>query len=374
MCGPQHDLVVAHSLRMRRRSSQGCLVVDQIPLAQVRKEHEQPESNPAERLILSPTKNGSVDEAQLLARFSVLAHLPKKEMPIVHSLLGKTVTLLRACGYPLQDVCVILAHASVYYCDAIAVNGREMDPNEVAHVLVALIFLAHSYVEDNTCPLNVWHQRLCKDYCNLKLLNTAVMQLMKMRHWNLRVGDKDLSLRLSFLQSPGVNSVPARISSPIRERAPEATPTSSVCARQQVSSAGAAVAIASAAAAKARLNASPTRDRNREVVLGSRQNPRCTASSISSSSSSAVPALVAGLGGSLGMAASSRGWPEHLQPTVGSGKLSSSCYIATYTSLQQRSHCPTMSSNSPTRGWSSNLGVSGGFSVGRWPSQQVVCG
>jgi len=402
MCGTQREVVAAHCLRTPRRSSHRCLSTDQSALIYSRREHEQRDRKTVEQrstnqswttqLVVSPAKNGSVDEAQLLARFAVLAHLPKMDMPIVHQLLAKTVTLLRACGYPLQDVCVILAHASVYYCDAIAANGREMDPNEVAHVLVALIFLAHSYVEDNTCPLNIWHQRLCKDYCNLKLLNTAVMQLMKMRRWCLRVGDRDLALRLNFLQSSGSSTLPTQIASSIGDVAPEvpqapAPPASQLdtktirpadasrSARQQAAAAGAAAACAAAAAAaaSARAYGSPTRDRMREAGLAPRSARGCSGPCVSTLPSAVpIPIPMAGLGGPLATATSYRGCPELSQPTAGISKIAPASYIATYASLHMGSHCSIMSSSS-TRALSPYFWAASGSPTGRWPSEQVVC-
>merc|ERR1719443_2287266 len=116
---------------------------------------------------------------------------------------------------PPGDVRVILAHASRYYDDALALRSKEMDPQEMAHVLTTFMYMAHAYVEDNTCPLNIWHQRLCARYCTLPLLNTAMVKLMRMRRFILRVPEEDLALRCDCLEGcragprPAAHALPA---------------------------------------------------------------------------------------------------------------------------------------------------------------------
>lgn len=142
------------------------------------------------------------DDFQQVSRFMSLINVPEPKAACVGHLLHKAVGLLRLCGYCPGDINLILAHASVYYDDAlIAAHGRTMDEHETANVLVTLIYIAHAYVEDNTCPLNVWHQRLCRDYCQMRLLNQALFKLLRMRGFILRVDDEELSTRCSFIES-----------------------------------------------------------------------------------------------------------------------------------------------------------------------------
>lgn len=138
-------------------------------------------------------------DEQLLVRFNEATRLPNFEKLVVQRLLKRALWLLRACSYPVNDICAILAHASVYYRDTIVASGRQMEPLDMAHVLVALIYLAHCHIEDNTCPLNVWHRHLCKDYCSLNMFNSAVLKLMSMRKWVLRVDQTELALRMQLL-------------------------------------------------------------------------------------------------------------------------------------------------------------------------------
>eukprot|EP00812_Abedinium_dasypus_P010975 NODE_455_length_1551_cov_314.905749.p1 GENE.NODE_455_length_1551_cov_314.905749~~NODE_455_length_1551_cov_314.905749.p1 ORF type:complete len:236 (+),score=48.47 NODE_455_length_1551_cov_314.905749:55-762(+) len=108
-------------------------------------------------------------------------------------LLLRALKLLRRCNYSFEDICCILTHASVYFHDADALCGSHMDASEVGNVLVTLMFIAHSYVQDETCPLHIWHQHLFRKYCpSLRTLNAAVIRLLEIRRFKLRLDTTDL--------------------------------------------------------------------------------------------------------------------------------------------------------------------------------------
>ncbi|CAJ1347042.1 unnamed protein product [Effrenium voratum] len=137
------------------------------------------------------------EDVHLLSAFlelSPLTHLPLG----AGKLLFRVLRFLRLCDYHVEDTCVILAHASAYFLDAFGQCGSHMQDSEVGNVLATLIFIAHCYVQDETCPLHVWHKHLFKRYCDLKVLNQAVMRLMALR-LALRISDDDLRARLSRL-------------------------------------------------------------------------------------------------------------------------------------------------------------------------------
>jgi len=136
----------------------------------------------------------------LLARFDEITRLPNFRSLVVQRLMKRTLWLLRACSYPVMDICAILAHTSVYYREAIVESGREMNPLDMANVLIAFMYLSHCHIEDNTCPLAIWHRHLCKDYCSLKLFNVAILKLLSMRKYVLRVDQTQLALHLQVLQ------------------------------------------------------------------------------------------------------------------------------------------------------------------------------
>mmetsp|Transcript_95600 Transcript_95600/g.270516 ORF Transcript_95600/g.270516 Transcript_95600/m.270516 type:complete len:289 (+) Transcript_95600:106-972(+) len=108
------------------------------------------------------------------------------------AILARALRFQRSCGYPLEDICVILAHASVYFVDVVKQCGK-MPDMEAAYIVVVLMYMAHSYVQDENCPLRVWHSYLFRNYCDLHLLNKALVSMMRMRGFILRV-DEDTIL------------------------------------------------------------------------------------------------------------------------------------------------------------------------------------
>merc|ERR1719291_905124 len=72
----------------------------------------------------------------------------------------------------------------------------------VGNVLTTLMFIAHCYVQDETCPLHVWHQHLFKSYCPLRTLNVAIVRPMEIRRYVLRLEQDDFDRRyFSLLQA-----------------------------------------------------------------------------------------------------------------------------------------------------------------------------
>ncbi|CAE7394456.1 unnamed protein product [Symbiodinium natans] len=63
------------------------------------------------------------------------------------------IRLMHLCEYHYADVVLTLAYASVYFRSAFNNIGQKMSDYEAAHVCVLLIYLAHSFLLDETCPL-----------------------------------------------------------------------------------------------------------------------------------------------------------------------------------------------------------------------------
>lgn len=100
--------------------------------------------------------------------------------------LVRSLNFLRSCDYPMPDIIVVLAHASTY-CSSIHGHVGRMQPKETVNVLMVLMFIAHSYVLDVHCPLRTWHHYLFRDYCELPTLERAIMSLMKLKGYVLRL-------------------------------------------------------------------------------------------------------------------------------------------------------------------------------------------
>jgi len=149
------------------------------------------------------------DDIHLLSCFLELIQLPDVGGDTVKLLL-RAIKLLRLCDYSVEDICSILAHASAYFPDAYALCGSHMDANEVGNVLVTLIFVAHCYVQDETCPLHVWQQHLFRKYCPVKTLNAAIIRLLEIRCYVLRLESQDLDYRFTrLLQKVQRRRIPA---------------------------------------------------------------------------------------------------------------------------------------------------------------------
>eukprot|EP00927_Polykrikos_kofoidii_P032045 TRINITY_DN27412_c0_g1_i2.p1 TRINITY_DN27412_c0_g1~~TRINITY_DN27412_c0_g1_i2.p1 ORF type:complete len:280 (+),score=44.48 TRINITY_DN27412_c0_g1_i2:70-909(+) len=86
----------------------------------------------------------------------------------------------------LEDICSVLTFASVYFEEL----GRHLDeqsPANTGNVVALLMFIAHSYIEDETCPLKVWHAHVFSDYCTIPDLNKVIMQILETRGFKLCV-------------------------------------------------------------------------------------------------------------------------------------------------------------------------------------------
>lgn len=124
-------------------------------------------------------------------------------------LLLRSMKMLHLCQYDHEDLCVLLAHASVYFKKVHALCGSQMDQHEVANAAVLLLFIAHSYLLDETCPLSVWHKHLFAKYCSIQTLNSAVFRLMDIRGFRLRIDRKDVLKRHRFLMGQDATPVGA---------------------------------------------------------------------------------------------------------------------------------------------------------------------
>lgn len=112
-------------------------------------------------------------------------------------LLG--LKLMHLCDYQYADVVLTLAYASVYFRSAFVAIGHKMSDYEAAHVSVLLIYLAHSFLLDETCPLRVWQQHVFKKYCNLKVLDAALFRIFQMRTFKLRITEQEEQQALTRL-------------------------------------------------------------------------------------------------------------------------------------------------------------------------------
>eukprot|EP00441_Pelagodinium_beii_P027947 CAMPEP_0197657696 /NCGR_PEP_ID=MMETSP1338-20131121/44791_1 /TAXON_ID=43686 ORGANISM="Pelagodinium beii, Strain RCC1491" /NCGR_SAMPLE_ID=MMETSP1338 /ASSEMBLY_ACC=CAM_ASM_000754 /LENGTH=224 /DNA_ID=CAMNT_0043234129 /DNA_START=56 /DNA_END=727 /DNA_ORIENTATION=+ len=160
--------------------------------------------SPAGLSALQPYECYAAKESdlELAAGFFALAKVPrsKHSARLIKQLL-RTIALLHSCQYDSKDINCVLAHAAVYHEEVSSHWVQLMDEDEHANVVGLLIFLAHCHVIDEACPLSSWHKCLFRRYCSVKRLNKALMQLMTMRKYVLRVSDDVLQARIKVLEA-----------------------------------------------------------------------------------------------------------------------------------------------------------------------------
>jgi len=139
-----------------------------------------------------------VEDLHVMMRFAQLAKISRITGGYAKLFL-RTLKMLHLCKYPASDIWIIMAHSSVYFADVCKAVGPVMDEEERNNMIVPTVFLAHSYIVDETCPLKVWHKHLLGNYCSLKILNAAVLELFKHRDYILRLDDMDLAERLACI-------------------------------------------------------------------------------------------------------------------------------------------------------------------------------
>jgi len=129
----------------------------------------------------------------LVKRFShlLLEATPTASDKVNNDVFYKTVLqgvrLMHLCDFSYSDVVITLAYASVYFQTTFAAIGQQMSSLEAAHVCALLMYLAHSFVLDETCPLRCWATHVFRKYCNVKVLDAALYRLFYLRDFRLRV-------------------------------------------------------------------------------------------------------------------------------------------------------------------------------------------
>eukprot|EP00747_Dinoflagellata_sp_TGD_P121664 gnl/TRDRNA2_/TRDRNA2_173470_c0_seq18.p1 gnl/TRDRNA2_/TRDRNA2_173470_c0~~gnl/TRDRNA2_/TRDRNA2_173470_c0_seq18.p1 ORF type:complete len:257 (+),score=37.24 gnl/TRDRNA2_/TRDRNA2_173470_c0_seq18:116-886(+) len=107
--------------------------------------------------------------------------------------LLKSVCLLKSCDYDPEDIQLVVAHAAIYLRRLMVQQAyRNMNIDEASFVACLLVFLAHTHVLDETCPLAYWHKHIFAKYCSMKILNKALMTIFQNLSFKLRVEREEL--------------------------------------------------------------------------------------------------------------------------------------------------------------------------------------
>jgi hypothetical protein len=145
------------------------------------------------------------EDLELVWRFATILGENSDQCDKVNSeVLYKTVLqalrLMHLCKFNYSDVVLTLAYASVYFRGVFDSVGHKMSEAEVAHVCVLLIYLAHSFLLDENCPLRYWHKHIFRTYCTLKVLDAALFRLFRMTEYALRITKEEEKHAISVLQ------------------------------------------------------------------------------------------------------------------------------------------------------------------------------
>lgn len=133
----------------------------------------------------------------LIASFLQLCGLPRSRLGSIPLLLFQTLVFLRQCGYDGEEILIVLAYASAYVQSCSCKRSAQ----ELGSDIVLLIFLAHSYVLDKTCPLSYWRKHLFRDDSSMQALNGRVLKLSAARGYVLSVEEKVFNDRFRDLRA-----------------------------------------------------------------------------------------------------------------------------------------------------------------------------
>eukprot|EP00747_Dinoflagellata_sp_TGD_P121666 gnl/TRDRNA2_/TRDRNA2_173470_c0_seq2.p1 gnl/TRDRNA2_/TRDRNA2_173470_c0~~gnl/TRDRNA2_/TRDRNA2_173470_c0_seq2.p1 ORF type:complete len:256 (+),score=40.17 gnl/TRDRNA2_/TRDRNA2_173470_c0_seq2:51-770(+) len=148
---------------------------------------------------LVPTARGQLYElnsaASIAAQLFKLAvscwdgrHDSETEAKKAEHRLLRSVCLLKSCDYDPEDIQLVVAHAAIYLRRLMVQQAyRNMNIDEASFVACLLVFLAHSHLLDETCPLIYWHKHIFVKYCSIKILNKALMTIFRNLSFKLRV-------------------------------------------------------------------------------------------------------------------------------------------------------------------------------------------
>lgn len=123
------------------------------------------------------------DDLMLVSRFVRLLGVRGDE--VMCKTVVQSVRLMHLCRYDYADVVLVLAYASVYVRGIEAIGT--MSELEAAHVCALLIYLAHCFLLDETCPLRCWQTHIFRQYCSLQVLESALFKLFQMQDFYLMV-------------------------------------------------------------------------------------------------------------------------------------------------------------------------------------------
>lgn len=150
-------------------------------------------------LSLPANPRSSLQYAKVANAFLSLSRIPACIEASKRVLL--VLWLFHGLRYCDEDIVSILAHASAYSASIQQRNDASSDPTELGCFLVVCVYAAHGWVMDLHCPARVWFESVLEKRCSMKAFNNAIMHLMRLRGYRMRVSDRSIAERCNSLKS-----------------------------------------------------------------------------------------------------------------------------------------------------------------------------
>eukprot|EP00916_Digyalum_oweni_P011687 GHVL01019441.1.p1 GENE.GHVL01019441.1~~GHVL01019441.1.p1 ORF type:complete len:213 (+),score=30.00 GHVL01019441.1:107-745(+) len=114
--------------------------------------------------------------------------------------------MLVSCKYEWTDVLYILALAGVQFHKSMS-KLSVTDSKERCYMLSLQLFLAHSWLQDETCPLRIWHTYVFKNYCSLPTLGGALWKLFLIQEFSLDHEETKVTSVARYLADSGKTNI-----------------------------------------------------------------------------------------------------------------------------------------------------------------------
>ncbi|CAJ1382542.1 unnamed protein product [Effrenium voratum] len=102
-----------------------------------------------------------------------------------------TIRFLRACSYSSHDIVVALAYTCAYFRRVMPPLMGVVSRSEAVHICILLIYLAHSFVLDENCPIRDWHRHIFRKYCSLKKMDAALFRVFSFLDFKLMISQEE---------------------------------------------------------------------------------------------------------------------------------------------------------------------------------------
>jgi len=168
--------------------------VNYVLLGDLQSSAGHPSFQPQPRPKPPPKPKCAPEERMLIHNLLRTLDLRELDTPEVEARLVRTIRLLAACGYHWDDIVTVMTHAAIYFPtirSSVVSQTTGWDHEEVINVLIVLIYLAHAFALDETCPISHWHRWIFRNYCSLPTLNMVVIRVLQLQKFHLCITRKE---------------------------------------------------------------------------------------------------------------------------------------------------------------------------------------